>query len=143
MAPAVDTKKLEYRLLAGRVADVVEIHPRLMITPVPAAPLKATLPQTSQSPAVSEMLVTSAFVLEVSDEVLSATILLTYSPTLPAAALLFVVVPTTPVVVLNVMLGIVKPAPTVFPMLGTPPALVTNIPLLAVANPVTVLADEL
>jgi hypothetical protein len=83
----------------GRAADVVLMPPCSLLTTVEAPVTTPTFPQTSQSPAVSEILVTLAptpVVSATADPV--ATLLETNSPTLPALALLFVVVPTMPAV---------------------------------------------
>ena len=75
------------------MADVLEIHPTFIIVVVAAFPAKITFPQTSQSPAVSEIEVIFAGVAVVKAVDDEATTLDTNSPTLPAFASLFVVVP--------------------------------------------------
>ena len=144
------TKAADFRKNAGVVGVIVPITsddndmaPVIIVTLVVACVSNVSAQSTSQSPAVSEILVSSALV-EVVNVILEAgTISDTlYSPTLPSAALLFVVVPITPDVVLNVMLGMVRPAPTVLPMLGTPAALVNNMPLFAVAKAAITFALE-
>ena len=78
----------------GRVADVVLI-PALLAVVVVLVKFQFTLPSTSQSPAVREMLVTLAVVTVVRLTALPvATRELTTSPTLPADALPTAVVPT-------------------------------------------------
>jgi hypothetical protein len=59
---------------------------------VPPAGLNITLPVTSQSPAVREILVTFAAAL--ADRLTPVTLEVTYSPTLPAVALLALLTPT-------------------------------------------------
>lgn len=79
----------------GEVAEVVLIQPRISVTVVAAFGANPTQPHTSQSPAVSEMLVTLAGVPLVSETAEpNATVDSITSPTEPAAALLFVFVPT-------------------------------------------------
>jgi len=72
-----------------------------------AAGTVVTVPATSQSPAVSDMLATLADVLDVSP--VPDVALVRSSPTLPAFALLFVVVPTIPFV----WLGVIVPVATI------------------------------
>ena len=78
----------------GAVAEVVEIQLRKNWTLVVAAGIQGTLPHTSQSPAVSDILVTFLAVAVVHHPAEPEAILLVMnSPTLPAAALSFVPVP--------------------------------------------------
>jgi hypothetical protein len=90
---------------SGTVAVVELTQPSPVEKVVNALPLNPTLPQTFQSPAVNEILVTFAAVFVDKDTPGDlATILSTSSPTLPAAALLFVVVPIIPEVELKLTL---------------------------------------
>lgn len=85
--------------ILGIVAEVVLMPPCIRVTTVEPAGLAATVPHTSQSPAVNEIDVTLAGVPDVrATAEPAATDELTNSPTLPAFALLFVVVPTMPFV---------------------------------------------
>lgn len=84
------------RPVEGKVMSVAEVEFTLPATAVVEIvdPRKLTTPATSQSPAVSDMLVTFAGVAVVSETAEPpATEAVTYSPTMPAAALLFVVTP--------------------------------------------------
>jgi hypothetical protein len=89
--------------MLGKVADVEEIPPKRTVAV--EAGVNPTVPQTSQSPAVSEMDVMFEIAPVVKAIVLPEDV--TYSPTLRAAAALFVVVPMIPDVELKVMLGVV------------------------------------
>nr|WKF58849.1 hypothetical protein HUO10_003350 [Paraburkholderia busanensis] len=83
---------------------MVLIPAAIAVVTVEPAGVEITDPQTSQSPAVSEieaMFVDVAVVKETADPDA-----VTYSPTLPAFALLFVVVPTTPAVCEGVMVDV-------------------------------------
>lgn len=83
----------------GSVAEVVLIAACSPATTVDPPVTIPTLPQTSQSPAVSEIEVTLALALLVNATAdPEGTFDDTNSPTLPAFALLFVVVPTMPAV---------------------------------------------
>lgn len=85
-----------YKVEAGRVAEVVFMPAVQLDGTVPPVAANATLPHTSQSPAVRLMLAVLAgvaLVREIAPEVLG-----TYSPMLPAFALSFVAVPTMPAV---------------------------------------------
>jgi hypothetical protein len=89
---------------------------------VPAG-LVATVPHTSQSPAVKEIDVTFAGVPEVNETAEPTRIVEEiYSPILPAFALLFVVVPTIP----EVWLGVIVPVALI----------VVKAPLAGVVNPI-------
>lgn len=126
--------------LVPNVLFVVLIPPLIFCNIVVLPPPGANSPQTSQSPAVSEIDVIVLDVFVTRDTALPDVMTeLIYSPTLPAAALSLVVVPTIPPVVgLNVIEDVVN-AGSVELMLGTPPDDVTNTPLLAVAKPTIVL----
>lgn len=86
-----------------KVALVVDMAISKLKLTVRAPPMQAT-PDTSQSPAVKEILVMLVAVALVSETPLAVD--LTYSPTLPAVALLTVVTPTRPPV------GVMGPAKT-------------------------------
>jgi len=78
------------------VADVVEDEARKVPSTVDAAGLIAAAPETSQSPAESEILVmfNPVPLVALTDDPVAVM----YSPMLPAFASLFVVVPTIPAV---------------------------------------------
>jgi hypothetical protein len=81
----------------GSVALVVPIADATLTVTVEPAGLVMTFPETSQSPAVSEIDVMFAVTVVVSATAEpAATVEEMYSPTLPACALSFVVVPTIP-----------------------------------------------
>src|SRR6185503_8783595 len=124
------------------VAEVELTHPYI-VTPSLVGQLMVVLPQTSQSPAVSEILVTLVAVASAKLTAEADAITLeTNSPTLPAATLSLVVVPTMPPVVgLKVILEVVNAGSVVLHE-GTPPELVTSIELLAVANAAMTFALE-
>lgn len=100
---AVPSIYADIRAAFGNVAEVSEVQSYSIVKPF--VPVIKTFPETSQSPAVSEIDVTFAAVAVVK---LTAdacrTVLLITSPTLPAAALSLVVVPIIPEVELNVKL---------------------------------------
>ena len=78
---------------APSVADVCEMLARNNVQVVAPAFAASAMPKTSQSPGVSEMLVTFAGTSCVAPVVVAVTIDSIYSPIFPAAALSFVVVP--------------------------------------------------
>nr|CCA83790.1 conserved hypothetical protein [blood disease bacterium R229] len=89
-------------LCAGSVPDVVLTPALIEEIVVEPAGLKNTVPETSQSPAVSDMDVQLADVLEVRE--VPEVELLAYSPQLPDTALSLVDVPTMP----EVLDGVIK-----------------------------------
>jgi len=122
----------------GKVLLVVFIPPRSNVVFVVPPPLKPSVPKTSQSPAVSEMLVIVLGALLTKETAAPmATDDVITSPTLPAFAALFVVVPTIPavcdgvivllaVIVVNApVLAVVAPTVPLMLMLAVPVRLVT------------------
>ena len=96
---------LLYSDASGSVVDVELIQLLEKSTVVVESPVNVTLPNTSQSPAVKLIEVTSAAVSVVNDTELENGIVLNmYSPTLPASALSLVVVPIIPAVEVKNML---------------------------------------
>lgn len=101
----------------GAVADVLDVHTTNCVVEVLPVGFSITLPLTSQSPAVSEMLVMFVAVALASATALPTnTVELISSPTLPACALSFVAVPLMPIA----DAGAIKPLAFNAPTLAAP-----------------------
>jgi len=96
-APTAAEGSVRVALSVLNVAETITASPAYAVAVVAPLPVNPTNPLTSQSPAVSEMLVISAVVPVVNATADPApTAELTYSPITPTDALSLVVVPTKP-----------------------------------------------